>query len=172
MEGEYMKLVDQLTNYVNAAFAGIWIQSSEADEAEREIVRHAREKQWKVAIWDVAGGLRLPGGNGANMDAGVGDPLAALRALPALADNKGTAILVLHNFHRFLSSAEVVQTVFAQLIAGKQQRTFIIVLAPTAQIPVELEKLFVIIDHALPAHRPSSLCTAKQMGKKRPCFLP
>jgi hypothetical protein len=35
-------------------------------------------------------------------------------------------------------------------VAGKQQRTFLVVLAPVVQIPVELEKLFVVLEHALP----------------------
>jgi hypothetical protein len=34
--------------------------------------------------------------------------------------------------------------------AGKQQRTFLVVLAPVVQAPVELEKLFVVLEHALP----------------------
>ena len=42
------------------------------------------------------------------------------------------------------------QTTFAQLVAGKQQRTFLVVLSPVVQIPVELEKLFVVLEHALP----------------------
>jgi hypothetical protein len=42
------------------------------------------------------------------------------------------------------------QTVFAQLVAGKQQRTFVVVLSSVVQVPVELEKLFVILEHALP----------------------
>ena len=146
-----MKLADQITDFVNAAFTGLWVQTSEADEAEREIIQHARQKKWKIAVWDVAAGLRLPGnGSTSPHESGTGDPLAALRALPALADDKGTAILVLHNFHRFLTSPEVIQTAFAQLVAGKQQRTFIVVLAPTVSIPVELEKLFVVLEHSLP----------------------
>src|SRR3546814_498541 len=91
-------LIQQLTDYVNAAFSGLCIQSFEPDEAEREIVQHAKQQNWKVAVWDIAGGLRLPGSsNGTRPDAGAGDPLAALRALPALADPNGTAILLLHH---------------------------------------------------------------------------
>ena len=146
-----MKLTDQITDFVNAAFTGIWIQTHEPDEAERELTQHARDKKWKLAVWDVAAGLRMPGNQTTSQsDSGAGDPLAALRALPALADDKGTAILVLHNFHRFLTNPEVIQTAFAQLIAGKQQRTFVVVLAPVVHIPVELEKLFVVLEHALP----------------------
>src|ERR1700722_15092623 len=104
-----MKLVDQLTDYINAAFPGIWVQSSEPDEAERESIQHAREKKWNIAVWDIASGLRVPGKQPASHPESGGDPLSALRALPALADENGTAILVLHNFHRFLNSHEVVQ---------------------------------------------------------------
>jgi len=145
-----MKLADQLTDYINAAFTGLWIQSFEPDEAEREITQHARQKKWKLAVWDVANGLRLPANPNAKTDSNAGDPLAALRALPALADKDGTAILLLHNFHRFLNNPEVIQTTFSQLIAGKQQRTFVVVLSPVVQISVELEKLFVVIEHGLP----------------------
>src|SRR5947209_5125766 len=146
-----MQLAEQLTDYVHAAFTGLWIQTSEADEAEREIVQHARGQGWKLAVWDVAHGLRLAASPSAvRADAGPGDPLAALRALPGLADPHGTALLLLHNFQRFWGSPEVVQTAFAQLVAGKQRRTFLVVLSPLVQIPVELEKLFVVIEHALP----------------------
>ncbi|HVS38473.1 MAG TPA: AAA family ATPase [Gemmataceae bacterium] len=145
-----MTLTEQLTDYVHAACSGIWIQTCEPDEAEREIVQLARQRQWKVAVWDVAGGLRLPDDRGAAAQESAGDPLAALRALPALAERDGTALLLLHNFHRFLHNPEVVQAAFAQLVAGKQRRTFLVVLSTVVQIPVELEKLFVVLDHALP----------------------
>jgi hypothetical protein len=145
-----MTLADQLTDYVHAAFSGLWVVSSEPDEAEREIARLARARRWKLAAWDVAGGLRLPGSDAPTSEAGAGDPLAALRALPALADPDGTALLLLHNFHRFLGGPEVVQAAFAQLAAGKERRTFLVVLAPVVQIPAELEKLFVVLEHPLP----------------------
>src|SRR4051794_19205226 len=126
-----MKLTEQLTDYIHAAFTGLWVQTHEPDEAEREIIQHARTQQWKVAVWDVANGLRLPDAPGTiRGDAGPGDPLPALRALPSLAQSDGTALLLMHGFHRFLNNPEVVQTTFGQLIVGKQQRTFIVVLAP------------------------------------------
>lgn len=149
-----MRLTDQLKDYINAAFTGLYIQTQESDEAEREILQAARERKWRVAVWDVAQGLRVAGGSA---DVGASDPVAAIRALPSLAESfkngngdQGTTILLLHNFHRFLTSPDVIQTTFAQLIAGKDQRAFVVVLAPVVQVPVELEKLFVVIEHALP----------------------
>lgn len=168
-----MTLIEQITDYVNAAFTGLWVATQEPDEAEREIIQHARDRKWKVAVWDVAQGLRVNRGpaNTPRSDANAGDPLAALRALPALADRDGTALLLLHNFHRFLSSAEVIQTTFSQLIAGKQQRTFIVVLAPVVQIPVELEKLFVVVQHDLPG-RDQLRAIASELTSDEPTSLP
>jgi hypothetical protein len=144
-----MKLTEQLTDYIHAACTGLWIHTQEADEAEREIREHSRQHGWKLAIWDIANGLRLAGVS-SSTSPDAGDPLAALRALPALAERDGTALLLLHQFHRFLANPEVVQTMFNQLVAGKQQRTFLVVLSPLVQIPVELEKLFVVVEHSLP----------------------
>jgi hypothetical protein len=167
-----MTLTQQLTDYIHAAFTGLWIVTHEADEAEREIVRHAQQQRWKIAVWDIAQGLRLPASPGVlRGDAGPGDPLAALRALPSLAEPNGTALLLLHNFHKLLNSPEVIQTTFAQLIAGKQQRTFLVVLSPTVSIPVELEKLFVVLDHALP-DREQLLAIARELTSDQPEDLP
>ena len=55
-----MKLTDQLTHYIHAAFTGIWVQTHEPDEALRDILRHAQQKKWKLAVWDIASGIRLP----------------------------------------------------------------------------------------------------------------
>src|SRR5207302_8674905 len=84
---------------------------------------------------------------------------------------QGTALLLLHNWHRFLSSAEVVQTTFTQLVAGKQQRTFVVVLSPIVQIPIELEKLFVVIEHALP-DREQLERIARELTSDQPNDLP
>jgi hypothetical protein len=146
-----MTLTDQLTDYVNAAFTGLWIQTQEPDEAEREIARLAKERKWKVVAWDIANGIRSPNApHDAPIEVGTSDRLAVLRALPTLAERDGTALLLLHQFHRFLNAPEVVQTAFTQLVAGKRQRTFLVVLSPVVNIPVELEKLFVVLEHALP----------------------
>src|SRR6202030_2175154 len=91
--------------------------------------------------------------------------------LPALAEDKGTALLPLHNFHKFLNNPEVVQTAFAQLIAGKQQRTFLVVLSPVVQIPVELEKLFVVVEHSLP-DREQLERIARELTSDSPSDLP
>jgi hypothetical protein len=149
-----MSLCNQLVDYINAAFSGIWIQTVEPDEAERELVGRARQEHWTLAVWDIARGLKLPLNSSATLP-DVSDPVAVLRVLPTLAPGTAasdqTTVLVLPNFHRFLNSPEIVQTLFEQLITGKQRRTFVVVLAPLVQIPQELERSFVIVEHSLPS---------------------
>ena len=67
-----------------------------------------------------------------------------------MANPDGTSILVLRNFHKFLNNIEVVQALDSAIAAGKTARTFVVVLSPVVQIPVELERAFVVIEHDLP----------------------
>jgi hypothetical protein len=60
---------------------------------------------------------------------------------------------VLQNFHRFTQSTEIVQALSKQILAGKQNRTILVILSPVVQIPVELDKLFVVVEHDLPSRQ-------------------
>lgn len=143
-----MSIRVRLTEYVRACFTGIWIESHEHQEALTEIAELCRDEQWQLATWDIDSGLNIPGQS--ETEASSSDPLAAIRAINALATPDGTAILVLQNFHRFIQSAEVAQALSRQIIAGKQNRTILVVLSSVVQIPTELEKMFVVVEHELP----------------------
>ena len=141
-----MTLAERLSEYVRAAFSGIYIRSHEHDDAIAEVARLCRDQGWSLATWDVDRGLAVAGrADGANAVPGAADPLAAIRSLAAMATPDGMALLVLRNFHRFLGSAEVVQALDSRIAAGKQDRTFVVILAPVVQVPVELEKLLVLL---------------------------
>jgi hypothetical protein len=141
-----MSLTENLREYIAAAFTGIWIQSHEHPDAVREIAQLCREQKWALATWDVERGLSATN----DQATAATDPVAAIRAINALATPKGSALLVLVNFHRFLNSAEIVQALAHQIHSGKTSRTFILILSPIVQIPFELEKHFVVIEHHLP----------------------
>src|SRR4051794_29626643 len=98
-----MTLGERLSEYVRACFTGIWVRTHEPDDALVEIARTCRQNRWNVAAWDIDRGLSLAGQAAeSGAVAGAADPLAAIRALGALASPDGTALLVLRNFHRFL----------------------------------------------------------------------
>jgi hypothetical protein len=144
-----MTLSERLSEYVRAAFSGIWVQTHEQDDALHEIAQLARQNNWRLASWDIDKGLKL---DGTESDAvpSANDPLSAIRSLNALATPDGTAIVVLRSFHRFLGSAEIVQALDTAISRGKQERTFVMVLSPVVQIPVELERQLVVVEHDLP----------------------
>ena len=58
---------------------------------------------------------------------------------------------MLENFHRYLGSAEIVQALVTQVYEGKQTRSITVILASIVELPAELEKLFVVIEHQLPS---------------------
>jgi hypothetical protein len=146
-----MTLAERLQELVRAAFSGLWVHSFEHDDALAEIATLCRHQGWTLAAWDIDRGLSVAGHDpDAGAIPGATDPLAVIRSLNTLATPNGTALLVLRNFHRFLNSVEVVQALDHQVVAGKQARTFVVILAPVVQLPIELERQFVIVEHDLP----------------------
>ncbi|MGO9598424.1 MAG: AAA family ATPase [Isosphaeraceae bacterium] len=146
-----MSLAERLSEYVRAVFTGIWIQSYEHDDAIVEIARLCREQRWLLATWDIDRGLAIAGQDDAGGTAvSAPDPLAALKTLSSLATPDGTALLVLRNFHRFLGSPETIQALDTAIAAGKQNRAIVVILSPVVQLPTELERQFVVIEHELP----------------------
>jgi hypothetical protein len=145
-----MSLSEHLQEYISACFTGLWIESHEHEDALREITQLCHAQNWRLAVWDVESGLQIPGHEAGPVTDSGNDPLTAIRSINALAAPDTSAILVLVNAHRFLQSAEIVQALARQITTGKQNRTFVVILAPIVQIPPELEKLFTVIEHDLP----------------------
>ena len=146
-------LTTRLHELISACFTGIWVQTHEPHEAAREITDLCRQEGWRVGTWNCDSGVQfpveqitMPGITDSQ------DPLAVIRAMPQLANGSSTTVLIFENLHRFLGSVELIQAVARQAIAGKHNRAFVVVLAPVTQIPAELDKLFVCVDHELPDH--------------------
>ena len=144
-----MSLTERLSEMVRACFTGLWIESHEHDDALTEIAQLCRREEWRLATWNIEEGLKIAGHEAA-VETGTNDPLAAIRALASFSGSEQPALLVLVNFHRFLQSAEIVQALAKQIALGKQNRTFVVILSPVVQVPTELDKQFVVIEHALP----------------------
>ncbi len=141
-----MPFLQNLREHIAAAFTGLWVQTHEPEEALREITSMCRDQKWPLATWDVDRGLQVAG-NGAPT---ASDPVAAIKSINSLVAKDGTAILVLVHFHRFLQSTEVIQALAHQIQQGKTNRTFVLILSPIVQIPIELQTQFVVVEHELP----------------------
>ena len=140
-------LKEKLKELVSACFTGIWIETFEFQEAIVEIERLCRDEEWICATWDIGLGLKV--GNSQTI-ADATDPLAAIRAVDGLSSPDGTVVMMMNNLHKFVSAVEVMQALQHQLLKGKQNRTIVIGLSPKASIPIELEKMFIVVEHALP----------------------
>jgi len=145
------QLATQLAELVAAAFPAIWVETAEPQEALREIHQLCHAQDWRLAGWDCEAGLTIQGEPASLPTLGDSqDPLAVIRALPEISRSASTTVLTLENLHRFLGSIELVQAIIRQAQTGKQTRVVLLVLAPLTQLPPELEKLFICLDHQLP----------------------
>jgi len=144
-------LTSRLFELVHACFTGLYVEAREPEEAIRDITQLARRESWRLGIWDCDSGLAFPCENAPPVSpTDTNDPLAVLRSAGQLSTGAGTTLLVLQNFHRFLGATEILQAVQKQVLAGKHTRTFIVILAPVVNLPPEIEKQFIVVEHELP----------------------
>jgi hypothetical protein len=129
-----MLLSDRLRELIDAAFTGLWVQTYEPDEAIKEIQALAAAENWQVVVKEPDPEL---------------DPVAVVRALLSLESEKAT-LLVLPNFTPYLGDPVVKQSVYRAIQRGKTARNFILILSAEVKIPVELEKVLVVVEHELP----------------------
>lgn len=143
-----MSLAQKIKELVCAGFSGIWIDSQEADDAVASLKTLSDERDWGFQVWDIDVQLY----HKTSPYAAPG-PIQALRWLDEPdARAKSTQLLVLKNFHKYLTVPEVVQVLQNRLVKGKSIGQHVCVLSPVLQLPPELEKLFTIVHHELPDH--------------------
>lgn len=154
-----MTFASQFQKLVDACFTGLWVESHEPDEVEREIAALSKERGWELVCWDVAQGFYDPMRTD-NPTPEAPDP-TGIKALRPRASASETHILVLHNYHRFLNNPAVIQELANRIREGKVSRRFAVVLSPVVTIPVELEKLFTVLPYDLPSENALSKIAAE-----------
>ena len=53
-----MPLAECLSEYIQACFSGIWVESHEHEDALAEIAQLCRRENWRLAVWDLEQGLQ------------------------------------------------------------------------------------------------------------------
>ncbi|NNJ27732.1 AAA family ATPase [Alienimonas chondri] len=133
-------LTERLAELIAAAFPGVLAVSPEPEEVLRDLAGLCRERGWNLAAWTADGGPDGPA-----------DPLAAVKALPASGDGETPSLLAMVHAHRYFNSPELLAAVRSALAAGKTRRTHMILIQPTADLPPELARDFVVLDCPLPS---------------------
>ncbi len=146
------ELQEQLKTYIQAGFSGLYIETSEPEEAQRDILSLIPENsKWQAVVWDVAKGVTCPFQSTAGQrDPKTTNPLYPLTVFGEQDFGKDAGLVLLHNYHRFLENPQVVQGLANAVLAGKSNRVFYLILSHIVDLPIEIEKLFTVVEHHLP----------------------
>ena len=143
-----MNFEQEIRDHIAACFAGLWIESHEHSEVVKQLADICRANDWQLSTWDVCNGLSNPTIQTASNE--LSDPLETITSFAASNSSETPSLLVLKNFHKFLGNPEIIQSLAEQIQQGKHARNYFVILSPKTDIPIELEKLFVVIEHNLP----------------------
>jgi len=141
--------VQELDTLVRARYPLIYLVTPEEQRLEAILGELAASHCKALLGWTSTKGLRpLDGAKGAAED--TKGPLEALAAIERLPE---PSLVILKDFHPFLSDPVVVRAVRDLAHALKSTYTTVILLSPTLMIPPEIEKEISVLDVPLPTYR-------------------
>lgn len=168
---EKQSLAQEIASYVRAGYTGLWVRSTEHEEAIMELCQmcvgdgKSGGNGWAWAVWDFDSGLKGCHQIASQRTAGEAErepawfsknPIQMIRSMGSIAAKTGgdKTLIILKNFHRrdITENSLMLQAMLNSMWAGKsaEHSWCFVVLAPTAKLPIEWESDFVLIDHALP----------------------
>jgi len=133
-----------IRHYLDSGYPALWIETLEIDRAIKELSAIAIEDKYTVFSWDVGAGFKNLDGGGIERET---DPIVVSSYLNDLPDQ---SIIFAKNFHRFVNSAEISQGIQNNINRWKASGKCLIVVSPVSDIPLELERLFTLIQFDLP----------------------
>ncbi len=139
--------VRELDTLVRARYPLLYLVSFEEQRVEAILADLAKSHGKELLSWSVTQGLRrVESARGPGAE-GPKDPVEALQAVARLTD---PSLVVLKDFHPFLSDPAVVRSLRELAHDLKSTYTTAILLSPTLSIPPELEKEVSVLDVPLP----------------------
>jgi hypothetical protein len=145
------RFVQELDVLVRARYPLVYLVTSEEQRLEA-ILGGLAETHGKVLLgWSVTRGFERLGG--AQIGAAPQDGKTPQEALAAVAQLGEPALVVLKDFHPYLSDPAVVRALRELAHALKSTYTTVVLLSPTLVIPPEIEKEVSVLDVPLPTYR-------------------
>ncbi|TAK03401.1 MAG: AAA family ATPase [Candidatus Manganitrophaceae bacterium] len=144
MNNRRKRLMSEFKSYLRAGYPALYVQTVEPDRAFETLGKEVLIVSGVPVCWDVISGIKEINGQRILENP---DPLSALTWLTEASEN---TVLFLWNFHKFLNSIEVIQVIQNGMNEWKSRGKTLIVLAPQIQIPVELDRIFTVIEFNLP----------------------
>jgi hypothetical protein len=143
--------VQELDVLVRARYPLVYLVTSEEQRLDAILAGLAESHGKALLGWSITAGFRRLGG--AQIGGAPEDAKAPLDALAAVARLAEPALVVLKDFHPFLSDPVVVRALRELAHALKSTYTTVVLLSPTLVIPPELEKEVSVLDVPLPTYR-------------------
>jgi len=141
------RFVTELDTLVRARYPLVWLVTWEEQRLEAILGELAESHGKALITWSVGKGFRRV--RGGRVPEGSTQPLEALAAVEKLSE---PALVVLKDFHPFLTDPVVVRGLRDLAHHLKSTFTTVFVLSPTLAIPVELEKDVSVLDIPLPTY--------------------
>lgn len=135
-----------IISYLRAGYPGLYIVSPEEQRVEAEFQSIAQHLRFSLSAWSIASGLvDVETGQSRN----CADPMEVLEALPEM---KEQSILLLKDFHLFLTDPNplLLRKFKDALLVAKTRQTPLIVLGCRLCLPPELERELTVIEYQLP----------------------
>jgi AAA+ superfamily predicted ATPase len=143
--------VQELDVLVRARYPLVYLVTSEEQRTEAILAQLAETHGKALIGWSVTAGFRRLGGSKTGQaPADAKEPREALAAIEKLAE---PSLVVLKDFHPYLSDPVVVRAVRELAHALKSTYTTVVLLSPTLVIPPEIEKEVSVLDVPLPTYR-------------------
>lgn len=136
----------ELVCYIKAGYPLLVMVTAEENRAELEIARVAQECGRKISVWSVTEGLVDLNSKSKSGDAP--DPVAALKAIKS--NGEDGRIYVFRDMHAFYKQPVVVRLMRDIARDFKQKKRTMIVLTPSSDLPMELDRDVVIVNFDLP----------------------
>jgi len=149
----------ELELLIRARYPLIYVVSWEEKRVMDEIDRFAEKRDKKVYVWTITNGLvRHHKGIGDAMEGkqNTKDPIKVLGEIRSFEE---PVIVVLKDYHPYMKDPTVVRGLRDLAAYGYDTATSIILLSPTLNLPLDLEKDITIVDFPLPgAENLKQLC--------------
>jgi ATP-dependent 26S proteasome regulatory subunit len=142
--------VRELDTLVRARYPLLYLVSWEEQRVDAILADLARSHGKELLSWSVTQGLRRVESTRGPGSEGPREPVEVLQAVAKLTE---PSLVVLKDFHPFLSDPAVVRALRELAHALKATYTTAILLSPTLTIPPELEKEISVLDVPLPTAR-------------------
>ena len=137
---------ERIINYIRAGYPGLYLVSHEEQRVDAEMKAIAQELNYDLHLWSVVDGLVDAQNSKARS---ANDPLEVLIAISEL---KEKSIIVLKDFHLFLTDPNpiLVRQLKDVLQRAKTQNKTLIIVGCRLVLPPELEREVTVVEFSLP----------------------